>query len=217
MPTTQIGTVKAEPSSPPGEARVDQITSPLASSVVPGTTIASLILGIASLVAWLLPIVGFPVALIGLVLGLLGRQQLRSTWATVSLALCIIGLTLTAINAGLGAYSGMSRQVSGPSFVVVDGSQEIDLPLYQPAPGDTRTVPVSAVFRNMGSHRGSQIADFFLRDSAGGQMSQCRATTSVTDPGGALRAGCNESVKFFTFYGTPFKLEINLGAIQESD
>src|SRR5438034_6283729 len=187
-------------------------------SVASSTTIASLILGVVGLVAWLLPIVGFPVALIGLVLGLVGRQQLRGTWATAALGICAIGLALTAVNSGLGAYAQIGHDVIGaPRFMVLDGSQEIDVPLFQVKAGESATVPVSAIFRNAGGSRGSQIADFYLRDAEGRQMGQCTATTAVTNPGVAMRAGCNENVKFLTFYAELYRLDIILGTVQTSE
>jgi len=72
----------------------------------------SLALGIFGLVAWLLPILGLPVQIVGLVFGIKSINSSKGKLAAVGIALCIIGLVLTIINASIGAYMGATSTSS---------------------------------------------------------------------------------------------------------
>ena len=59
----------------------------------------ALVCGIVSLIMWLLPVIGLPVSAVGLILGCKNRYK-------TGIALNIIGLLLTIINAAVGAVLG---------------------------------------------------------------------------------------------------------------
>jgi hypothetical protein len=69
----------------------------------------SLVLGIIGLFAWLLPIAGFPVTIIGLVYGLKASKTDRPSPGGV--AMNIIGLVLSTINAAMGAYLAVHGKI----------------------------------------------------------------------------------------------------------
>ncbi|MFZ0544319.1 MAG: hypothetical protein WAM60_02705 [Candidatus Promineifilaceae bacterium] len=73
--------------------------------------IGSLIIGIISLCAWLFPICGLPLAIAGAVLGFLGRDSSKRTMALIGLALSVVAIVLSIINAALGAYLGATGQL----------------------------------------------------------------------------------------------------------
>ena len=75
-----------------------------------GMAIASMVLGICGLLAWLLPCIGLPATVTGLILGILSRRGTARGMAVAGIVLCSIGLALTAINAGYGAYLGATGQ-----------------------------------------------------------------------------------------------------------
>jgi len=66
---------------------------------------AAFVLGLIGLVAWILPIAGLPIQIIALVFAVKSMKY-RKWQATTGLVLAIIGLVLTTINAGIGAYMG---------------------------------------------------------------------------------------------------------------
>ncbi|MFH1849563.1 MAG: hypothetical protein ABH879_05230 [archaeon] len=70
----------------------------------------ALILGIISIPAFLLPLIGLPVAIVGIILGIRGVQNSRR-FALAGLICAIIGLALTAANAAIGAYIGVTGQL----------------------------------------------------------------------------------------------------------
>ena len=76
-----------------------------------GKAIASLVLGIIGMFAWLLPIVGLPVTITGLVLGVKSKYSENRGMAIAGIILTIIGLTLTVVNAAVGAYLGATGQL----------------------------------------------------------------------------------------------------------
>lgn len=69
--------------------------------------ITSLVLGVVNLCSWFFPICGGPLAVAGLVFGALGLNSRRRGLAIAGLALCVVGLCLTLINAVGGAYLGL--------------------------------------------------------------------------------------------------------------
>lgn len=69
-----------------------------------GKAIASFILGLIRVIAWCLPILGFPINLTGLVLGITDRKSSQRSFAITGIILCSIGLLLSALNGGYGAY-----------------------------------------------------------------------------------------------------------------
>ena len=71
---------------------------------VAGAATWAFVLGVVSLLAWFLPIVGLPVSAAGLGLGVASRQSSRRPMAIAAIVLASIGLALTIVNAGLGAY-----------------------------------------------------------------------------------------------------------------
>ncbi|MDR1450809.1 MAG: DUF4190 domain-containing protein [Helicobacteraceae bacterium] len=74
--------------------------------------VASLVLGIVGLFAWVIPLFGFPITITGLVMGVKARKSSEERgMATAGFVLCIIGLTLTLINASIGAYMGATGQL----------------------------------------------------------------------------------------------------------
>lgn len=73
--------------------------------------IGSLVIGIISLCAWLFPLCGLPLAIGGAVLGFLGRDSSKRTLALIGLALSIIAIVLSIINAVWGAYLGATGQL----------------------------------------------------------------------------------------------------------
>lgn len=75
-----------------------------------GKAIASMVLGICSLLAWLCPIVGLAVSIIGLVLGVQAKKLQRNGMATAGIVTSVIGLTLSLVNAAVGAYLGVTGQ-----------------------------------------------------------------------------------------------------------
>jgi hypothetical protein len=76
-----------------------------------GQATASLILGILALFAWCLPILGLPVTITGLVLGIKNLQAPNRGAAIAGIVLNVIGLVLSLVNAGIGAYMAISGQL----------------------------------------------------------------------------------------------------------
>ncbi|MDP2925504.1 MAG: hypothetical protein Q8N99_03975 [Nanoarchaeota archaeon] len=72
-------------------------------------SILSLIFGILSLIFWLLPILGLPISIIGIVFSVKDMKK-KNKYAMAALICSIIGLVLTSINAGIGAYLGITGQ-----------------------------------------------------------------------------------------------------------
>ena len=73
-----------------------------------GKAVAGLVLGIISMFAWFLPIIGLPVSIVGLILAAKARRLLPPRgMITAGYVLCIIGLSLSAINAFLGVLMAM--------------------------------------------------------------------------------------------------------------
>lgn len=70
----------------------------------------SLILGIIGLVVWFFPILGFPVSITGLVLGLRTFDSPKKGLAIAGIVLCIIGISFSSVNAGIGCYMGTTGQ-----------------------------------------------------------------------------------------------------------
>ena len=73
--------------------------------------VISLILGILGMLAWLLPFMGLPITITGIILGVSGRKTTDRNMAFAGLVLSIIGLVLTIINAGIGAYLGATGKL----------------------------------------------------------------------------------------------------------
>ena len=71
----------------------------VANGKVPNAGPAPLILGIASFVTWLIPLIGLPVSVVGIVLSAKRNRN-------VCLALNIIGVVLSILNAIVGAVLG---------------------------------------------------------------------------------------------------------------
>jgi hypothetical protein len=69
------------------------------------------VLGCIGLVGWILPIIGLPVTITGLVYGVKSKNLGGTGTATLGIVLCIIGLTLSVINAAIGAYMGFTGQI----------------------------------------------------------------------------------------------------------
>ncbi len=71
--------------------------------------IGSLVLGVINLCSWFFPICGFPLSVTGIVLGYLGmKDQTQKNLAIAGIALSVLGLLATCVNAALGAYMAMS-------------------------------------------------------------------------------------------------------------
>ena len=87
-----------------------------------GEATASLVLGIISAVFWLCPIVGFVVAVVGLVLGISSHGKHRSKRAKAGIILCVIGLVLTVVNGGIGAYMGATGRMPWLNKLLQPGS-----------------------------------------------------------------------------------------------
>jgi Protein of unknown function (DUF2510) len=69
-----------------------------------GKATTSMVLGLVGIVAWFLPIVGFPVTITGLVFGIKARHSAGRGKAIAGIVLCSIFLTVSVVNAALGAY-----------------------------------------------------------------------------------------------------------------
>ena len=70
----------------------------------------SMILGIIGLAVWLFPVLGFPVSITGLVLGLRTFDSPKKGLAIAGIVLCVIGISFSSVNAGIGCYLGASGQ-----------------------------------------------------------------------------------------------------------
>jgi hypothetical protein len=75
-----------------------------------GMASTSLVLGSIGLLAWCLPIAGLPLTITGLVMGVKGLKSYKQGAATAGIVLNIIGLTLSLLNAALGAYIAVASQ-----------------------------------------------------------------------------------------------------------
>jgi hypothetical protein len=79
-----------------------------------GLGVTAFILGIVGVIAWLLPLIGLPVTIAALICALVARNRgNRSGMTKTALILAIIGLTLTLINAAIGAFIGATRALQG--------------------------------------------------------------------------------------------------------
>lgn len=76
-----------------------------------GQATASLILGILALFGWCLPILGLPISITGLVLGIKNLEAANRGAAIAGIVMNLIGLVLSLINAAIGAYWAVSRQL----------------------------------------------------------------------------------------------------------
>jgi hypothetical protein len=81
---------------PPGVAAAQQDLS--------GKANTSMVLGLVGIVAWILPIIGLPVTITGLVFGIRSRHSSARGKAIAGIVLCSIFLTVSVVNAALGAY-----------------------------------------------------------------------------------------------------------------
>jgi hypothetical protein len=81
-----------------------------------GMASTSLVLGSISLLAWCLPIVGLPLTITGLVMGVKGLNSYKQGAAITGIVLNIIGLTLSVLNAALGAYIAVASQQGHTRF-----------------------------------------------------------------------------------------------------
>jgi hypothetical protein len=90
-----------------------------------GKAIAALVLGCVGLVAWCCPLLGLAITVPGLILGIIALKSDRRGMALAGIVLCSLGLVLSAVNAGWGAY------------MVISGQH----PLLQPA-GGNRAPPI---------------------------------------------------------------------------
>jgi hypothetical protein len=96
-----------------------------------GKAIAALILGCVSLVAWCCPLLGLAISIPGLILGIFGLKSSRRGMALAGVILCSLGLVLSAINGGWGAYMVISGQ--HPLLQPPGGN---GAPPLQPFPGE---------------------------------------------------------------------------------
>ncbi|MBN1535044.1 MAG: hypothetical protein JXA20_20415 [Spirochaetes bacterium] len=71
---------------------------------------ASLILGIIGMLVWLFPFLGFPVSIVGLVLGLRSFELPGKGIPIAGIVLCVISLTFSSVNGGIGCYLGSTGQ-----------------------------------------------------------------------------------------------------------
>jgi len=69
-----------------------------------GKANTSMALGLVGIVAWFLPIIGLPVTITGLVFGIRARHSSARGKAITGIVLCSIFLTVSVVNAALGAY-----------------------------------------------------------------------------------------------------------------
>jgi len=90
------------PSQTPVLPPYSQGHAPAPAPGVPGTTTASMILGIVSFFAACIPLFGFPVAITGLILGIKGLNREGHSTAQVGIVLNIIGLVLSVLSAFIG-------------------------------------------------------------------------------------------------------------------
>jgi hypothetical protein len=72
----------------------------------------ALVIGAISLLAWIIPLVGIPVAGVALLLGATSLRTRTHNGARIALVLASVGLGLSLINGGVGAYYGYLRGVS---------------------------------------------------------------------------------------------------------
>ncbi len=70
----------------------------------------SMILGIVGLIIWLFPFLGFPASITGLVLGLRAFDSPKKGMAIAGIVLCVIGISFSSVNAGIGCYMGSTGQ-----------------------------------------------------------------------------------------------------------
>lgn len=71
----------------------------------------SLMTGVVSLCAWLVPFCGGPLSIAAVVLGYLAmKDPSRKTLAIAGMAMGVIGIIATCINAAVGAYMGATGQ-----------------------------------------------------------------------------------------------------------
>jgi len=82
--------------------------SPQGDEALNGKAAAGLVLGILGLIFWLLPILGLPVTIIGLLMSIKGLKSAKRGMAVAAMILSILGLTASVINAGIGAYLGVT-------------------------------------------------------------------------------------------------------------
>jgi hypothetical protein len=71
---------------------------------------ASLVLGIIGLLVWIFPFLGFPVSIVGLVLGLRSFELSKKGVSIAGIVLCVIGISFSSVNGGIGCYLGSSGQ-----------------------------------------------------------------------------------------------------------
>ncbi len=88
------------------------VTNPGTSVEAPGggKATASVVLGAIGLLAWFIPLFGAPITIVGLIMGIKGLKSAKRGRAIVGIVLSVIGLILTVINAGIGAYLGATGQ-----------------------------------------------------------------------------------------------------------
>jgi len=70
----------------------------------------SMILGIIGLVVWFFPIIGLPVSTVGLTFGLRGFDAPKKWMAIAGIVLCVVGISFSSVNAGIGCYMGATGQ-----------------------------------------------------------------------------------------------------------
>lgn len=110
-----------------------------------GMAIASLVLGIVSVVFWLCPLVGIVITLVGLPLGVSSRNRRRTGTATAGIVLCTIGLILSAVNAGVGAYLGATGRNPFANWLRSRMPNPAAAPLSPTSPGSPRRRPAKQV------------------------------------------------------------------------
>ena len=71
-----------------------------------GKAIASLVLGVLGLLGWCIPLFGLPMTITGLILGINDMKSRNRGMAIAGVVLCSLGLALSLVNAGIGAYLG---------------------------------------------------------------------------------------------------------------
>lgn len=72
--------------------------------------ITSLVCGIVSVLGWCVPLCGCPVTIGGIVFGIIGLKSEKRTLAIWGIALSVLFLIASIINAAWGAYLGATGQ-----------------------------------------------------------------------------------------------------------
>ena len=71
-----------------------------------GKAIAGFVLGLVGMLGWCIPLCGLPLTIVGLILSIKGLKSRQRGMAIAGVILCSIGIVLSLVNAGFGAYQG---------------------------------------------------------------------------------------------------------------